>query len=62
MSHPSPSVTPSENKSAILHTLSLLLSSQQVILNELEAIRVKVETLVTDVSKEGSGSRARNGE
>lgn len=35
----------------------MLLSNQQVILNELEAIREEVETLVKDVSKEGSGSQ-----
>lgn len=35
----------------------MLLSNQQVILNELEAITKKVETLVTDVSKEASGSQ-----
>ena len=35
----------------------MLLSNQQVILNELEAVRENVETLVTDVSREGSGSQ-----
>ena len=35
----------------------MLLSNQQVILNELEAIRENVETLVTDVSRESSGSQ-----
>ena len=34
-----PSFTLSENQSAILNTLSLLFPNQQVILNELEAIR-----------------------